>query len=922
VTTLSEWSAARELFEELLELDPAARERRLAEVGAADGERAETVRRLLHAHEDGELELEPPSKERLGALPALNRWSSPGSDGNAALDPMPTRLGDFEIVREIGAGGMGRVFEAMQEEPRRAVALKVMYRGLGSEHAVRRFQLEAEILARLDHPNIARIFAAGTHRPGNESVPQPWFALELVAGGRSLVAFAEEEQLDLNARLTILLEVCDGVHAGHQKGVIHRDLKGSNILVDDDRRPKIIDFGIARVAGDWDRQAGQLTFAGEIVGTLGSMSPEQLAATGGRGDADIDIRTDVYSLGALLFELLTGKPSFDLSDTSLPQAIARVRERGPRKPSSLVHGLAPELDWITLRAMSPDREDRYSTALEFAADLRRYLAREPVLAGPRTARYRAKKFIQRNRAGVAAAGLFVLSLLSALVWVSTLYVEVDEQREAATQERDKAVAINEFMGSTLFAADPAFDGPDVRVVDILDRVFVTSKALFKDQPAVRAALLDTVGYIYTSLGEFEAADRHYRESLRVFKELEGGESYDVFRVELHRGYNLIDDDRDPAAATRILRAAHAGLARTLGPDALETLRARIHLGLALSMVSENEQAEAHMRGAYETLCRLHPDEKLEQAHFAGLLGRFLQYAGDLDEAEGLLADAVAYQVAATGPGHPDALSLRNSYAGLLLALARTDEALALMEAVHADALESVGAAHPETARFANGLGQTLLGAGRFERAREVFEAAVADNTRLHGELSPLTLDSHLGLGTSLYYLDDLDRAETELRGLIVGLEATYGEADPRTQSARNNLAMILQGVGRLTDAEPLLKTNLAQRRLTSTGPNAELLGSINNLGYVLLQLERLDEAQPLLREAFEGRRTLLGEGHPSTLNSAINLAHLEQVNGDHGAAIPLLREVLRLGPSAYGGGSALLKTVEGRLQRMLEDDGN
>jgi len=927
VTSLSKWAAARQLFEELLELEPELHEARIKEGSKGDPELEKLVRDLLFSHGDSRVELAPPTRDRLGAFEAVAGLGRAG--GTAALDAseMPSQIGGFEILRELGSGGMGRVFEALQKEPHRAVALKVMHRGLDSEHAIRRFQLESEILAKLDHPNIARIFAAGTHvREDESAAPLPWFALELVTGGRNIVEYCSDQLLPLTARLALFLEVCEGVQHGHQKGVIHRDLKASNVLVDEAGRPKVIDFGIARVSGDWDQEAARLTFAGELVGTLGAMSPEQLNTASGDSDADIDTRTDVYSLGALLFELITGKPSFDLSDTSLPAAIARVRERGPRTPSGLVPGLAPELDWIVLCAMCPEREERYSSVAELAADLQRFLVAEPVLAGPPTARYRAKKFMQRNRAGVAAAAGFVFVLVAALVWVSTLYMRVDEQREVAVaqkaiavQERDKAVAINEFMGSTLFAADPAFDGPEVRVVDVLGRVFTTSKTLFAKQPAVRATLLDTVGMIYTSLGQYADASRHYNESLAIFTELQGPEGYDALQVMLHQGYNLIDDESDPTAAVRTLRAVYAGFLDTVGPEDLATLHARINLGLALSWVNENEEAELHMRGAYEDLVRLYPERELKRAHFASLLGTFLQYTGELDEAEEMLAWAVKFQVAATGPEHPDALSLRNNYAGLLLALARTDEALSLMEEVYADCLKSVGEEHPETARYANGLGQTLIGAGQYDRAVEVFQASVASCERLHGAFHPLTLDARLGLGTSLYYAKDLEGAERELRTAIEGLVATLGEDDPRTQSTKNNLAMILQSGGKLEAAEVLLRENLEVRRRLTKGLNAELLGSINNLGFILLELGRLEEAEPLLKEALDGRRKTLGEAHPATLRSAINLARVWQLAGDAEGAIPLLEEVLRLGPDALGEDSQLLENVQDRLGELTEE---
>lgn len=924
------WTTALKLFEELLEVDDGEREARLTEVNDEVGQH---VRELFAAHEDDQLALDPP------------RWPMPEQD-----PILPVRFEDFEVVRELGSGGMGRVYEAVQRQPRRHVALKVMSHGLTNEGAVQRFRLEAEILGRLDHPNIARIFAAGQGAPDSSdagAADRPWIAMELVPGGHHLVSYASQHELSLDQRLEAFLKVCDGIQHGHQKGIIHRDIKPSNVLVDEAGEPKIIDFGIARVAKGLDLIQDRLTSAGELIGSLGAMAPEHLGSRSETLEADADTRTDVYSLGALLFELLTGEPSLDLREASLPEAIERARTRAPRPPSELLPTLPVELDWIVLRAMFPEPEGRYGSVAELSADLGRLQRNEPPLAGPVTRLYRARKFYQRNRAEVSAVAVVLALLVGTLAWVSSLYLEVDEQRGLAIErgqaaererglaleskelalaqraealrERNKAVAINAFMGSTLFAADPSFDGPEVRVVDILDRVFVTSESSFAEQPMVRAELLDTVGLIFMRLGRHADAERHFRESVAIYR---GAEAHDQtvasLVTEQHRAWSLLELGAEPLETAALLRASYEGLVEARGPHALVTINARADLGTALSWSGLDDEAELHLRGALEDALAHHPEDLGERAHCSNELAGFLWAIGQLDEAEELLRWAMDHQVATTGPGHPDALTARKNYASLLLELARSDEAYDLLEAVHLDCNEHLGEQHRMTADYANSFGQALMATGQFERARDVFERSLESCRRNHGDADPLTLAAHFGLGTAGYFLKDLELAERELGQALAGFEDSLSPNDPRITTTRNNLAMLMQNAGRLDEAEVLLRANLEQRRADSTGINPSLLKSLNNLGYVLIQLERMPDARPLLEEAVEGSREILPVGHPSTLRSMLNLSTVYHALGELEAAIELLEEAAELAAGDPERNAVVLETAAERLGTLRE----
>ena len=320
---------------------------------------------------------------------------------------IPLYIGRYHIKRIIGHGGMGAVYEAMQEQPRRVVALKVMRTGAASRSALRRFLYESQLLARLKHPGIAQVYEAGTHVENGVRVP--YFAMEYIAGARSLTEFAEQRDLSTDQRVELFMKVCDAVHHGHQKGIVHRDLKPLNILVDSEGRPKIIDFGVARATDSDMAVTTQQTDVGSLIGTLQYMSPEQVAAD----PHDIDTRSDVYAMGIILFELVCRTLPYDCTKCSVPEAIRVVREQSPARPSAVSAFVKRDLEVIILKAMEKDRDRRYRSAADLADDLKRYLTAEPVSARPASIAHQLKLFTKRNRTVVVAAGVVFAALMAA-----------------------------------------------------------------------------------------------------------------------------------------------------------------------------------------------------------------------------------------------------------------------------------------------------------------------------------------------------------------------------------------------------------------------------------------------------------------------------------------------------------------------------
>ncbi len=428
------WVRMQQLFEEALRLPPGKRTAFVQQACGNDAElRAELESLLEHDSRAGEDFLLPPERSREAIRQALEHVRLETAD-EAVEGPDPLigqRIGRYHIKARIAAGGMAVVYEAVQQRPHRVVALKVMKPQIAARSAVRRFEFEAQVLARLRHPNIAQVFEAGTHELGGARVL--FFAMEYIPGARDIIEYATRKGLGIRERLELFLGVCDAVHHGHARGVIHRDLKPSNILIDASGRPKVIDFGVARATDSDLALTTQQTHIGQLVGTIQYMSPEQCDAD----PHEIDTRSDVYSLGVVLYELLSGTLPYDATGSTIYRAAKVIQEREPRRLGSVKPRLAGDLETIVHKALEKDRERRYASAAELAADIRRYLAGEPITARPPSAWYVLRKFAGRHRAAFVASLLVLLTLVGAVAVSSVFALVARRQRNAALlAERD------------------------------------------------------------------------------------------------------------------------------------------------------------------------------------------------------------------------------------------------------------------------------------------------------------------------------------------------------------------------------------------------------------------------------------------------------------------------------------------------------
>src|SRR5712691_3500222 len=452
--------------------------------------------------------------------------SAPDVDDVTQAQPSATRavemIGPYRLLQRVGEGGMGEVWLAEQTRPvRRQVALKIIKAGMDTTQVVARFEAERQALAVMDHPAIARVFDAGATPEG-----RPYFVMEYVRG-EGIASYCNKHKLSIPSRIDLFLQVCDGVQHAHQKGIIHRDLKPSNILVtvqDDRPVPKIIDFGVAKAITQHLTDRTLYTEQGVLIGTPEYMSPEQAEMT----VLDIDTRTDVYALGVVFYELLTGALPFDgkaLREKGLDEIRRTIREIDPPRPSTRVTTLAAssetnerttrelardlrgDLDWITMRAMEKDRTRRYGSASELATDLRRHLYNLPVLASPPGATYRVGKFVRRHRLGVAAASTLVVLLVAFAATMAIQARRIAIERDRANREAQAAKAVSDFLVGLFKVSDPGEAlGNSLTAREVLDKGARQIEETLNGQPAVRARLEAAIGTVYTNLGLYTAAE--------------------------------------------------------------------------------------------------------------------------------------------------------------------------------------------------------------------------------------------------------------------------------------------------------------------------------------------------------------------------------------------------------------------------------
>jgi eukaryotic-like serine/threonine-protein kinase len=506
----------------------------------------------------------------------------PSSTSMPAERQLPTSIGRYRIIRLLGEGGMGAVYEAEQDQPRRHVALKVIKAAWASPELLQRFVQESHVLGRLHHPGIAQIYEAGSADTGFGR--QPFFAMELIHG-KPLVEYAEEHKLSTRQRLELMIQVCDAVQHAHQRGIIHRDLKPGNILVDETGRPKILDFGLARIT-DSEAQTTRQTELGQVLGTLPFMSPEQVT-----GDPEaIDTRSDVYALGVILYLLLAGKLPYTLTG-HLHEAVRTIQEVDPPPLSSVSRIYRGDIETIVAKALEKDKTRRYASANSLSADIRRYLDDQPISAKPASASYQLRKFARRHKALVAGAGAVFVVLCVGIV-ASTREAVRARRAEASAQ------AINNFLENDLLGQASAASQsgpatkpvPNLTVRTALDRAAARVDGKFDKQPEVEAGIRDTMGVTYFDLGEYPEARKQLERAAELYRSSLGAENPKTLQAVSSLG-KVAERQGKYSEAESLLSHTVDIERRVLGPEHPETLTSMDYLATDYWYLGKYAQAE-------------------------------------------------------------------------------------------------------------------------------------------------------------------------------------------------------------------------------------------------------------------------------------------------------------------------------------------
>jgi eukaryotic-like serine/threonine-protein kinase len=654
-----------------------------------------------------------------------------GAEPTRALFPdeiAGTVIGRYHLLQKVGEGGMGEVWLAEQREPvRRRVALKLVKAGMNSREVVARFESERQALALMDHPAIAKVFDAGSTPEG-----APYFVMEYVAGV-PITNYSDNHRLSTRERLDVFMRVCEGVQHAHQKAIIHRDLKPSNILVinvDGRAAPKIIDFGVAKALTQKLTADTMFTRVGALLGTPQYMSPEQADSSG----EDIDTRTDVYSLGIILYELLAGAPPLDMRRIAFEEFLRKLREEEPPKPSTKIRthdaatstalankrqteplALAKEirgdLDSITLKALEKDRSRRYGSPSELAADIRRYLRHEPVEARPASAGYRAGKYIRRHRVGVAFAAGVVL-LLSGFAVAQAL------QLQRIKRERDRADRIASFMTGMFKVSNPSeARGNQVTAREILDKASGNMTAGLLSDPLFQAQMTQVMGEVYVNLGLFSRAESLLRQAAQIRTRLLGPGDPVTLQSMHALGVNLYEQGRY-ADTEKLLGQTVEIERRVLGPEHPTTLSSMNTLANAFVADGRYSEAEALHRQVLDirrrTLGADDPSTMASLSNLAVCVREQKRYA----EAEALDRKAVEIWRRTLGPDHPNTLKVTDNLATDLEKENRYPEAEQLYRQSLGVERRVLGPDHPQTLRSLNNLANLLMDMGQYAKADE------------------------------------------------------------------------------------------------------------------------------------------------------------------------------------------------------------
>jgi serine/threonine protein kinase/Tfp pilus assembly protein PilF len=824
-----------DVFTAALELPRARRAAYLERACGGDGELRRKVEALLEGH------------DRLGDFlehspqPIL----PPARAGVAVGEKPGDRIGHYKLLQQIGEGGCGVVFMAEQNEPvRRRVALKIIKPGMDTKSVIARFEAERQALALMDHPNVAKIFDAGATESG-----RPYFVMELVRGIK-ITEYCDQRSLTTPERLRLFVEVCHAVQHAHQKGIIHRDIKPSNILVtkteQDAALPVVIDFGIAKAATNQPLTDKTLFTEFEmLIGTPAYMSPEQAALA----SVDVDTRTDIYSLGVLLYELLTGSTPFDTRElwkAGLDEIRRVICEQEPVSPSArlskltdadlttvaqcrhaepptLIRAVHGDLDWIVMKALEKDRTRRYPTANGLALDIQRFLANETVSARPPSKIYKVQKLVLRNRLLFTGIGVIALLMVVSLIVVSTSLTKERRSRREAEAASFKSQQVKRFLEDMLQGVEPsAALGQDTALLrGILDRTADRLGKEMTNQPAIEAELRSLVGRLYFEIGNYDDAEKMQRAALAFYRKETGPKSRETaavlndLGVVLCKRDNLKEAERTHQEALDIRRAL-------FGRDHAHVATSLNNLATVYRHQRKFAEAETRIREALAIRLKLFGHDHLEVADSLHNLSLVLGDQRNGPEAEKTAREVLVMRRSLLGDEHPLVASALLDVASALGLSGQLDEAESLQEEALAMQRKLLGDEHPDVSTSLSSLGETMKQQGNLREARMVSSAAITMQRKMFGENSPEVLKSLRNLASTFETRKKYREAEVTYREALDGWRKRNEGESVQGLYALESVARVLLAQKKSGEAEQLLDEALTPA-LVQQSSSAKLL---------------------------------------------------------------------------------------------------